>query len=114
MHGPVKPTLCTAARRAVHRLVKQKSRQEKTAIGAHRPSIMLGLCVSRYGRPRHSALSLEVMNTIAIFILGLLAWTFIEYVIHGWLSHTFSTFVTPIPDVHHRDPHAIFTIGAWL
>jgi hypothetical protein len=55
-----------------------------------------------------------VVDAFAIFVLGLLAWTFIEYGIHGWLSHTFSTFVTPIHDVHHRDPHAIFTIGAWL
>jgi len=54
------------------------------------------------------------MGAIAIFILGLLAWTFIEYLIHGWLSHTFNTFVTAIHEVHHRDPHAIFTIGAWL
>ena len=54
------------------------------------------------------------MDAIASFALGLLAWTFIEYLIHGWLSHTFSTFVSAIHDVHHRDPHAIFTIGAWL
>jgi dihydroceramide fatty acyl 2-hydroxylase len=55
-----------------------------------------------------------MVDSIAIFILGLFAWTFIEYVVHGWLSHTFSTFVTAIHDVHHRDAHAIFTIGAWL
>jgi hypothetical protein len=55
-----------------------------------------------------------VMGGIAIFVLGLFAWTFIEYVIHGWMSHTFRTFATPFHDAHHRDPHAIFTIGAWL
>jgi dihydroceramide fatty acyl 2-hydroxylase len=54
------------------------------------------------------------MDAIASFALGLLAWTFIEYLIHGWLSHSFNTFVGAIHDVHHRDPHAIFTIGAWL
>jgi len=55
-----------------------------------------------------------VVDFIAIFLVGLLAWTLIEYVIHGCLSHTFKTFATAIHDVHHRDPHAIFTIGAWL
>jgi sterol desaturase/sphingolipid hydroxylase (fatty acid hydroxylase superfamily) len=54
---------------------------------------------------------------VRIFILlaaGLFAWTFIEYLIHGWLSHTFRTFATPLHAVHHRDPNAVFTIGGWL
>jgi hypothetical protein len=51
------------------------------------------------------------MDTIAIFVLGLLAWTFIEYLIHGWLSHTSSTFVRAIYDVTHPHTHAIFSIG---
>ena len=55
-----------------------------------------------------------MVNAVAIFGLGLLTWTLIEYAIHGWLSHTFSTPVAALHDVHHRDPHAIFTIGAWL
>lgn len=51
---------------------------------------------------------------LALLILGLLAWTFIEYVIHGFMSHRFQTFVTPLHEVHHRDPHAVFTVGAWI
>src|ERR1700730_1711561 len=51
---------------------------------------------------------------LAMFVLGLFAWTFIEYVIHGFLSHIFTTFATPLHDEHHRDPHAVFTVGAWL
>jgi sterol desaturase/sphingolipid hydroxylase (fatty acid hydroxylase superfamily) len=30
------------------------------------------------------------------------------------MGHRFATFVTPIHAVHHRDPHAVFAIGAWL
>jgi sterol desaturase/sphingolipid hydroxylase (fatty acid hydroxylase superfamily) len=55
-----------------------------------------------------------VLATAAIFIAGLFAWTFIEYFIHGWMSHRLNTFVTPLHDAHHRDPHAVFTIGAWM
>ena len=54
------------------------------------------------------------MLLLAMFILGLLAWTFVEYIIHGILSHIFTTFATPLHDEHHRDPHAVFTVGAWL
>jgi len=50
----------------------------------------------------------------AMFVLGLFAWTFLEYVIHGVLSHIFTTFATPLHNEHHRDPHAVFTVGAWL
>jgi sterol desaturase/sphingolipid hydroxylase (fatty acid hydroxylase superfamily) len=49
-----------------------------------------------------------------IFIAGLLTWTLVEYVIHGVLGHAHRTFVTPLHDVHHRDPRAVFAIGAWL
>lgn len=55
-----------------------------------------------------------MVEALAIFVLGLLAWTFIEYVIHGWLSHTLRGRVAMLHQVHHRDPHAVFTIGAWL
>jgi dihydroceramide fatty acyl 2-hydroxylase len=46
--------------------------------------------------------------------LGLFAWTLLEYVIHGPLSHLWATPVAPLHDVHHRDPHAVFTVGAWI
>ena len=49
-----------------------------------------------------------------LFVAGVAGWTFLEYAIHGWLSHRFHTFATPLHDVHHRDPHAVFTVGAWL
>ena len=61
-----------------------------------------------------AALKSQNMERVAIFSAGLLAWTLIEYAIHAWLSHTFNTFATPLHDVHHRDPHAVFTIGAWI
>src|SRR5579863_5098618 len=51
---------------------------------------------------------------MAIFVFGVFAWSFVEYLIHGWLAHTFKTFATPLHQVHHRDPHAVFTIGAWV
>jgi hypothetical protein len=54
---------------------------------------------------------------VAIFAAlagGLLAWTFVEYVIHAWLSHTFMTFATPFHQEHHRDPRRVFAIRMWL
>ena len=56
----------------------------------------------------------RVIGMVAIFAAGLFAWSFIEYLIHGWLSHTFKTFAAPLHAVHHRDPAAVFTIGAWI
>src|SRR5437870_2844101 len=55
-----------------------------------------------------------MVESLAMLIAGLFAWTFVEYVIHGWLSHTFHTFATALHAVHHRDPDAVFMIGAWL
>ena len=55
-----------------------------------------------------------MVRYLVMFVLGLFAWTFIEYGIHGFLSHIFTTFATPLHDEHHRDPHAVFTVGAWL
>jgi len=56
----------------------------------------------------------SMVESIAVLIAGVFAWTFLEYVIHGWLSHTFRTFATALHAVHHRDPNAVFTIGAWI
>ncbi|SRR5579885_272160 len=55
-----------------------------------------------------------MVSMALLFVAGIASWTFVEYVIHGWLSHQFRTFATPLHDVHHRDPHAVFTVGAWL
>jgi dihydroceramide fatty acyl 2-hydroxylase len=55
-----------------------------------------------------------MVERVALFVTGAFTWTFVEYVIHGWLSHTFRTFATPLHAVHHRDPRAVFTIGAWI
>ena len=45
---------------------------------------------------------------------GLLVWTFLEYLVHGILSHRFRTFVTPLHGSHHKEPRAVFTsVAAW-
>ncbi len=49
-----------------------------------------------------------------LFAAGMLAWTFLEYALHGWMSHRFVTFATPLHQVHHRDPSTVFAVGAWL
>ena len=49
-----------------------------------------------------------------IFAAGLFAWTIVEYVIHGVLGHAHRTFVTELHNVHHRDPRAVFAMGAWI
>jgi dihydroceramide fatty acyl 2-hydroxylase len=54
------------------------------------------------------------MGGAAIFLLGLFAWSFFEYAIHGWLGHRFDNVGRRLHYVHHREPRAVFTIGAWL
>jgi sterol desaturase/sphingolipid hydroxylase (fatty acid hydroxylase superfamily) len=49
-----------------------------------------------------------------IFAAGILAWTIVEYVVHGVLGHAHRTFVTPLHDVHHRDPRAVFAMHAYI
>jgi dihydroceramide fatty acyl 2-hydroxylase len=49
-----------------------------------------------------------------IFAAGVFAWTLVEYVIHGVLGHAHRTFVTGLHEVHHRDPRAVFALGAWI
>jgi sterol desaturase/sphingolipid hydroxylase (fatty acid hydroxylase superfamily) len=56
----------------------------------------------------------SMLGCAILFAGGLGGWTLLEYVIHGPLSHRFKTFVNPLHDVHHRDPHAVFTARAWL
>ena len=51
---------------------------------------------------------------LCMFGVGLFAWTLLEYTIHGILSHIFKTFATPLHYEHHRDPHAVFSVGAWF
>jgi sterol desaturase/sphingolipid hydroxylase (fatty acid hydroxylase superfamily) len=47
-----------------------------------------------------------------LFAAGVFIWTLVEYVIHGVLSHRLRSFATPLHAAHHRDPHAVFTVGA--
>ena len=61
-------------------------------------------------------------------LLGGLCWSFVEYAIHGLLSHRFRTPVSPVHWGHHRTPAAVFTsplawvptglaifaVGAWI
>ncbi|HUY27058.1 MAG TPA: sterol desaturase family protein [Candidatus Binataceae bacterium] len=54
------------------------------------------------------------IESAALFATGLLIWSLLEYAIHGWMGHRFRTFVTPMHQVHHRDPRRVFAIGAWL
>jgi len=49
-----------------------------------------------------------------IFAAGVFAWTLLEYVIHGVLGHAHRTFVSGLHEVHHRDPRAVFALGAWV
>ncbi len=40
---------------------------------------------------------------------GLLFWGFLEYAVHGLLSHRWRTFVSPLHWNHHRNPSFVFT-----
>jgi sterol desaturase/sphingolipid hydroxylase (fatty acid hydroxylase superfamily) len=55
-----------------------------------------------------------MLDDLALLVAGVFVWTFLEYVIHGWLSHSLRTFATPLHAVHHRDPHAVFAVRAWI
>ena len=57
-----------------------------------------------------------MMATCAfMFALGLFAWTFLEYAIHGFLSHIYAVgFVARQHAGHHRNARAVFTAGAWM
>jgi len=55
------------------------------------------------------------MPLLFAFACGLLAWPFVEYLIHGLLSHRFQTFVSPMHWGHHQRPHNVFTSPiAWV
>jgi len=51
---------------------------------------------------------------LMMFVIGLFLWTFLEYAIHGFLSHVFNTFAAPFHAGHHRNPRMVFTAGAWM
>jgi len=55
-----------------------------------------------------------MVEDLTLFLAGVFVWTFLEYLIHGWLSHTFRTFAMPLHAVHHRDAHAVFAVRAWI
>jgi Fatty acid hydroxylase superfamily len=55
-----------------------------------------------------------MVEDVALLVAGLFVWTFLEYLIHGWLSHTWRTFASRLHAVHHREPHAVFTVRAWM
>jgi len=56
-----------------------------------------------------------MISLTAAAVLGLLAWSFVEYLVHGILSHRYQTFVTPLHGTHHKDPRAVFTSpAAWV
>jgi dihydroceramide fatty acyl 2-hydroxylase len=59
---------------------------------------------------------LEIASGLGLAaLLGLLSWSFVEYGIHGLLSHRFRTPVSPLHWSHHRTPAAVFTSPlAWV
>ena len=52
---------------------------------------------------------------LALFGLGLAAWSLVEYAVHGWLSHRFRTPIGALHFEHHRDARRVFTSpAAWV
>ncbi len=57
----------------------------------------------------------DTIALVLLFAAGFASWGFVEYAIHGLLSHRFRTFVSPLHWRHHREPHAVFTAPlAWV
>ncbi len=56
-----------------------------------------------------------IIGLVLLFGVGFATWSFVEYGIHGLLSHRFDTFVSPLHWMHHREPRAVFTAPlAWI
>jgi sterol desaturase/sphingolipid hydroxylase (fatty acid hydroxylase superfamily) len=54
-------------------------------------------------------------SVLLCLVAGFLAWSLVEYCVHGVLAHRFETFVTPLHWGHHREPRAVFTSPlAWV
>ena len=51
----------------------------------------------------------DTVLLLAAFGLGVLLWPLLEYAVHGWLAHTFRTFVSPLHGAHHTAPERVFT-----
>lgn len=64
-------------------------------------------------RLRAALLSVLMLLDLGSLAFGLFAWTLLEYVIHGPLSHVWASPIAGFHDFHHRDPHAVFTVRAW-
>lgn len=52
---------------------------------------------------------MNIFLTVLFLSLGIFLWSFIEYLIHGILSHRFRTPVSAMHWGHHRDPRRVFT-----
>ena len=51
-------------------------------------------------------MSLAVASSVAV---GYLFWGFLEYAVHGLLSHRWRTFASPLHWNHHQNPRFVFT-----
>lgn len=59
--------------------------------------------------------SSAIVFPLLLLAAGWLAWPFVEYLVHGVLSHRFRSFVSTLHWGHHRDPRAVFTSPyAWI
>jgi sterol desaturase/sphingolipid hydroxylase (fatty acid hydroxylase superfamily) len=53
-------------------------------------------------------------SAVLWFGAGLFVWTFVEYLIHGWLGHRLRTSVSAMHAVHHSDRRRVFAARAWI
>jgi sterol desaturase/sphingolipid hydroxylase (fatty acid hydroxylase superfamily) len=47
------------------------------------------------------------------FVVGLLAWTFVEYAVHRWVYHAIP-FFEKFHDAHHEDPKALIGVPSFI
>src|SRR5215813_8210521 len=67
-----------------------------------------------FARAVDGAYHFTMLLDAVAFGAGLGCWTFLEYLIHGPLSHQFATIISRFHVTHHRDPRAVFTVRAWI
>lgn len=52
---------------------------------------------------------LTLAGTLILFAVGVWSWGFVEYLIHGFLSHRWRTPISPLHWSHHQEPNNVFT-----
>ena len=63
---------------------------------------------------KNGALALSPAALISCCAIGLLSWTLSEYLLHRYVYHIWSSFLSTGHDLHHQDPKALIGVPWYL